>query len=345
MFTTLLTSLLLLLPGAATAMEVTASEQNTALRIALMGDINGRYGSTEYPLLSQQWLQLTLERQPQLILSIGDVIAGQKKELSSHQVNRMWYAFEQYMLHPIQQQGGVWLPVIGNHDGSRALSPLGHYLFAMERQQAEQFWQRHRPQSSDLQLLDDSHYPFYYSLLWHDIAIVVIDASGATLSTAEQNWLTATLNASVVQDARFRLVVGHLPLVAVAEGRMQPGERLEQTEFLLDVMQTTKVDWYISGHQHAFYKAKLGHLGLLMAGGVPARRLLSASAPRHVMTMLHIGQEIRFKHWDLEHQQPFSLDELPPFIDAQPIPLWRWPKQSLTYEAGSNTTGKGPEIR
>ncbi|MDP4536653.1 metallophosphoesterase [Alkalimonas collagenimarina] len=310
------------------AKDSSTDEMTSSVRIAIVGDINGAYGSTDYPALSYQLLDAVIQQQPDIILSVGDVVAGQKRSLTPGQLASMWQAFDEKMLQPMINQQSVWIPVIGNHDGSKAFNRLGKRLFAQERQLAERFWQSKRPSSPNLTWLDDAHYPYYFSLLWQDIAIIVIDASGAELSETEIQWLTTTLQSPAVQQARHRLVSGHLPLISIAEGRMAPGERLQDTESLIALFNRYQVDWYISGHQHAFYQAKIGKLGLLMAAGIPARPILTEANSYHVFSMIQIDSGVTLEHWDIQRQESFLLDKLPATIDSEPIPLRRWPQQS-----------------
>src|SRR5690606_37062824 len=92
--------------------------------------------------------------------------------------------------------------------------------------------------------------------------------------------------------ARLRLVVGHLPLVAVGEGRDRPGETITEAAALASLLGRHGVDLYISGHHAAYYPGRLGDLELLFAGGIGARRLLGDERPaRSTLTLIDIWHE------------------------------------------------------
>jgi hypothetical protein len=82
------------------------------------------------------------------------------------------------------------------------------------------------------------------------------------------HWLQKQLTGESARRAAFRIVLGHLPLFSVAEGRDRPGEVLAGTDSLVALLQGLDVDMYISGHHHAYYPARRGRLELLHAGAV-----------------------------------------------------------------------------
>lgn len=297
---------------------------NAPLRVAIVGDINGSYGSEDYPTLSLKLRDKVLALKPDLVLSTGDVVAGQKRGLHPQRLHKMWQSFDHTFYQPLSEAGIVWLPVIGNHDGSKALNPLGQYLFQQDRQQAGSYWRNKQTSHPALTWLDKQYYPFVYSVLLADTALVVIDASGAELTATEWQWLKQQLASPAISRARHRLVVGHLPLFSIAKGREAAGERLAQTAALLQLFAEHQVSWYISGHQHAYYPARVKQLNLLMAGGIPARSLLGQTSAQPVLSLLSLSTPLAIQSWDLHTDTELQPDQLPAAIPALPYSISRW---------------------
>ena len=301
----------------------------TPLRVVIVGDINGSYGSEDYPALSLKLRDKVLALQPDLVISTGDVVAGQKRGLNPQRLNSMWQSFDHTFYQPLSEAGIAWLPVIGNHDGSKAFSPLGQYLFKQDRQQAAAYWQTKHPSHPALTWLDKQHYPFAYSALLDDTALLVIDASGSEFTTAEWQWLQQQLASSAVSHAKQRLVVGHLPLFSIAKGREAAGERLTKTDELLKLFSDYQVNWYISGHQHAYYPGRVKQLNLLMAGGIPARPLLGKDSAQSVLTMINLFAPLTIQSWNLHTDTELLPEQLPAAIPAQPYSISRWQTSSV----------------
>jgi hypothetical protein len=120
----------------------------------------------------------------------------------------------------------------------------------------------------------------------------------------------------------MRIVLGHLPLYGVAEGRNRPGEVLRDGERLREMLEAHGVHLYISGHHHAYYPAKRGNLHLLHSGGVGPRRLLGSDLPpRTTVTVMDLdlgGEEplIRYTTFDLAGFAEIDIDALPESIDG-----------------------------
>jgi hypothetical protein len=81
-------------------------------------------------------------------------------------------------------------------------------------------------------------------------------------------WLEAQLSSDVARASPFRIVLGHLPLHAVAEGRDRPGEVLDEPERLRALLERHGVHSYISGHHHAYYPGRRGTLEMLHTGAL-----------------------------------------------------------------------------
>jgi hypothetical protein len=220
----------------------------------------------------------------------------------------MWAAFEQQLLLPLRRAG---LPVaftLGNHDasGSRA---GGRYTFAEDRKAAERFW-RPRQDQLGLRFVDASRFPFAYSVRQADLFLLVWDASAPLLPAEQIAWAERSLASEAARSAQARLVLGHLPLQAIARGRENPGEVLQQADVLQRLLERGGASAYISGHHHAFFPGRSGQLDLLALGALghgPRRLLGSGQSPRHTLTLIDLfwPRDARPPHLhQLRHDQP-----------------------------------------
>jgi hypothetical protein len=139
--------------------------------------------------------------------------------------------------------------------------------------------------------VDSTHFPLYYSFRQGPVFVLVWDASFA--GTVEQlpmmEWVREQLAGEPARKARHRVVLGHLPLYAVAEGRNRPGEVLQEPDSLRRILERYNVHTYISGHHHAYYPGRRGALELLHTGALgqgPRPLLESSLPPRKTVTIL-----------------------------------------------------------
>ena len=264
------------------ASQPLASEQNRSqtqaepLRIGLISDLNRSYGSTSYGATVARGLNLLLQQKPDLVICAGDMVAGQKTSLTDRQLAAMWEGFETSVRGPLQAAGIPLLPAMGNHDASSQRSQ-GRWIYARERQQASRFWNRHRDALTP-GLTEAKNVPFQYAWRRPGLFIVVMDASSASVSRAQRQWLSRTLKSSQRQKNDLCLVVGHLPLTAFSQGRARAGECIHDAASLADELRQAQVDLLISGHHHAWYPAEALGLRLLSLGamGSGPRRLIGS---------------------------------------------------------------------
>jgi len=288
-------------------------------RLVAISDLNSGYGSTTYIAEVHRAVGLIPALAPDLVLCGGDMVAGQKLGLSATQLAAMWAGFDQQVLAPLRLAG---LPVaftLGNHDASGSRSG-GAYTFALDRQQAERFWMPRRNQLG-LQVVDASRFPFAYSLLQDDLFLLVWDASAAAVPAEQIAWAERSLASPAAQAAKLRLVLGHLPLQAIAQGRDRPGEALQGADQLQQLLERQRVQAYISGHHHAFFPGRSGGLDLLALGALgsgPRRLLGSSRPPRHTLTLIDLvwargGQPARavYTSYDMTSLQRIRPAELP----------------------------------
>jgi len=260
------------------------------LRLVLISDLNASYGSTHYIPEVGRAVALIPSLRPDLVLCAGDMVAGQKASLTNSQLKAMWEAFGRRILSPLRKAGLPFAPTMGNHDASASRSGV-RYLFERERQEAARFW-RQRQNALGLDFLDASGFPFFYSVLQDGLFALVWDASSALVPAEQVRWAERSLASPAARSARRRLVLGHLPLQAVARGRDDGGNVLNGADALRQLMERYGVSAYISGHQHAYYPARLGRLDLFQlgaSGSGPRALLQGGAAPFQTLTVLDLS--------------------------------------------------------
>lgn len=261
------------------------------LRMVVISDLNSAYGSTDYEPEVTRAIALIPGWQPDLVLGGGDMIAGQKASLTQAQIQAMWAAFDTHIGRPLRKNKLPFGFTIGNHDGSAALGGNGKPTFAQERQLAAAYW--NNPQHDPgLQFVDRAKFPFSYTFEKQGIFYLVWDASTAKISPDQLAWVKQSLASPKAQQAKLRIVIGHLPLYAVAVGRDKAGEILENPEQLRSLLERYRVHTYISGHHHAYFPGHRGDLELLHAGalgGGPRPLLNSQLPPQKTLTVVDVN--------------------------------------------------------
>jgi len=323
------------------------------LDVVVLADLNSSYGSTTYePEVARVIERLTDVWRPDLVLLAGDVVAGQKPELSDAEVSAMWAAFDSIVAQPLRRAGIAVAFTPGNHDAS------GHPGHERDRRLAERYWSGMGPDPGPdtgpatgpeagsetgpgaewgIEVLEGGRFPFRYAFTRDDVFFLVVDAStgGVPADTAQMAWIRDALASPEARDAGLRLALGHLPLYPVAEGRDRVGEFQTDGDALRAVLEDGDVAMYISGHHHAYYPGRRGDLALLHAGalGQGARRLLgdaagTSSAPPRTVTRLQLLpglDSIVERTWRVDGDRLTPLDpaSLPPRIDGPAGPIAR----------------------
>ncbi len=276
-------ALFLILSLAVGLARAASPDASASVTLVLISDLNEAYGSTTYSREVEAALRHIEKVRPDLVICLGDMVAGQKAQLTDEDLRAMWNGFDAAILHPLSRLGLPLAFTFGNHDGPDTPA------FARERRIAREFWQTRRP---PLAYVDATRFPENYTFMLGGLFIAVLDASTATLSQTQRDWLAAQMASETARTARLRLVLGHLPLYALAEGRNQPGDVLAGADQLHAWFCELGVDWYLSGHHHAFFPSRKGSLGMIGAGalgGGPRRLLGSARPPVKTITTLHLA--------------------------------------------------------
>lgn len=293
------------------------------VRLAVFSDINSAYGSTDYIQEVTDAVRLLPEWEPDLVLCAGDMVAGQKRSLTQAQIQAMWHGFDQFVYAPIRQAGLPFAFTLGNHDASSVISN-GGYVYALERNLAKAYWTDPN-RALGVDFVDRSGFPFYYSFVQNDIFHLVWDASSATISPQELAWAEQSLASEAAQQAKLRLVLGHLPFYAISQGRDTPGEFVSNGDQLRSQLESYNVHTYICGHHHAYYPGRVGNLRFLHCGALgsgPRTLLGSTTAAMHTLTILDItfdptaanGASVVYTTYDITSRQEVLPTQLPESI-------------------------------
>lgn len=231
--------------------------KNKALKVLVISDLNDSYGSVAYSKEVHEVVQKIAEIKPDLILCGGDMVAGQKASLTVANLEEMWRSFDQSVLSPIHDLGIPFGFTMGNHDAS----PNYHN----DRQVASAFWKENQSKVN-LTFVDSTYFPYYFSYIRNNVFFISWDASSAHIPAEVKVWMKQQLDAPIAQNARGRIVLGHLPLYAIVQSKNKKGEVLNEADETLAFLKENQVDMYISGHQHAYYPASKETVTLLNCG-------------------------------------------------------------------------------
>jgi 3',5'-cyclic AMP phosphodiesterase CpdA len=234
------------------------------LRVVVISDLNGSYGSTDYEASVHAGVAAVIERAPDLVLSTGDMVAGQQAGLD---YAAMWAGFHAAVSDPLMAAGLPFAVTPGNHDAS------GYPAFLDERELFVDEWQARKPA---LEYLDDSAFPLRYSFVAGAALFVALDDTTIGSLAAEQMaWLEEQLVAGADQPAK--IVFGHVPLWAFAQGRE---DEIIGDPALESLLVEHGVDLFVSGHHHAYYPGRRGDLRLVGTAciGAGPRALIGVDA-------------------------------------------------------------------
>ncbi|MXU66464.1 metallophosphoesterase family protein [Oceanomicrobium pacificus] len=251
-----------------------------SLRIAVVSDLNGSYGSVTYSDRVDAAIARIIELKPDLVLSTGDMVAGQRTPtLSASRVAEMWAAFHRHVSDPLAKAGIPFAVTAGNHDAS------GYPAFRAERERYAQEWRARKPA---LDYLPGGNYPFVYGFRFRDVIFVSLDATTVgKLSGDEMRWLDTALAA----PARARIAFSHIPLHPFAIGREREiiGDPLLESLF-----QTRDLSVHLSGHHHAYFpgwKDGVGYVSQACLGGGPRPLVGTGSRSPHGFTWMEIAAD------------------------------------------------------
>jgi len=290
------------------------------VRLVVISDLNTVYGSTDYPPAVDKGMALLPFWQPDMVVCSGDMVAGQSPTLTKPQIRAMWEAFDDHVARPLREANLPYGFTIGNHDASSARNVNGGFLFQQERDLAREYWKnpRHDP---GLTFIDRADFPFYYTFKQDDIFFLAWDGSSSYIPPEKLAWVEKALASPEAQNAKLRILLGHLPLYAVAVGRNQPGEVMNNAETLRAMLEKYDVHTYISGHHHAYYPGHRGDLQLLHMGilGSGPRPLIDSDLPpKKAITVLdidfHSPDKTTYATYDIQTLDLIEYEQLPRFL-------------------------------
>lgn len=289
------------------------------VRIVVISDLNSEYRALTYESQVYRAISLIPAWKPDIVLCGGDMVAGQDPFLKRPRIQQMWQAFDRYIAAPLRKAGLPFGFTLGNHDASGAQAIRGGFLYKQERELAAAYW-NDPIHSSGVQFVDRAGFPFYYSFAQNDIFYLVWDASTSRIPPDQRAWAEKALASPAARNAKLRIAIGHLPLYAVASGRDEPGEILDDADELRSLLERYNVHTYISGHHHAYYPAHRGKLQLLHAGALGAgpRVLIDgALRPWHPLTVIDIDLKTRtttYTTYDMATLKVFDIKQLPKLL-------------------------------
>ncbi len=284
------------------------------IRLIVISDMNSQYGATTYREEVKTAIKMLSDWQPDLVLCSGDMVAGQSLKLSRTEVQAMWKAFDQQVFQPIRSTELPFAFTMGNHDASSYKGLDRKFVYALDREVAKDYWNQ---QELGVQYIDRTGYPFHYSFQQDQIFYLVWDASSATVSDKEWAWAERSLASDAAQQAKMRIVVGHLPFYAVAQGRDRTGEILNRADELRAMLEKHHVHTYICGHHHVYFPGKAGEIDMLHAGALgsgPRSWLGSNAAPIQTLTVVDISLETQttaYTTYDMRSLEVVKTDQIP----------------------------------
>jgi len=223
-------------------------------RIAVISDINGRYGSTEYHPRLDAAINRIIELRPSVVISTGDMVAGQRPtpKLTPQELVAMWRSFHLRVRVPLEQAGIPLIMTPGNHDAS------AYPGYEHERQAYANYHQDH---PSSLTPQPGGQFPYYFAIEHQHVLLVSVDATRTgPLSPPQHEWLETQL-----QQPGAKILFGHLPLQPVARGRERDIVDDPDLEVLLGKY---SVAAYLSGHHHAWFPGHRRGVNMLSIGNL-----------------------------------------------------------------------------
>jgi len=313
-----------------------AQTKATVTRVVVVSDLNESYGSTRYSPEVDEAVRQTIELAPDLVISTGDMVAGQRLSppLDHDEVRAMWQAFDRHVTMPLARAGLPFAVTPGNHDASTGTS------FAVERELYRAQW---LPRKPALDFVDAADYPFNYAFRVHDTLFVSLDATHVGhLSTQSKRWLEQLLQQ---QGSKYqhRVVFSHVPLWPFAVGRER--DYLGDHE-LEAILQRGKVGVVLSGHHHAYYPGYKDGVRFVSQGclGAAPRALLGTSQPSsRTITVLELeaNGHVRIEAYGgkgFDRLVPRST--LPPKITAHGTTMVRDDLALKTLPAAASATAR-----
>ncbi len=247
------------------------------IRVVVISDLNGSYGSVSYEPRVSKAIDAIIDLKPDLVISTGDMVAGQRRpHLSESEVKAMWDAFHRTVTEPLEAAGIPLAVTPGNHDAS------AYSGFERERRLYEEAWLEHRP---DLSFVNEGDFPFHYAFDLGDVRFASLDATTVgALPDSQREWLRETMQGA----GPIRVVFSHLPLWPFAVGRES---EIIGDQRLVEVFTESEVDLHLSGHHHAYYPGEsegIAYVGQACLGAGPRALIGTTERSEPGFTILDI---------------------------------------------------------
>ncbi|MGJ8586189.1 MAG: metallophosphoesterase family protein [Marinosulfonomonas sp.] len=249
-------------------------------RVAVISDLNGSYGSTEYGPGITRAIDAIIALEPDLVLATGDMVAGQRRpHLNATEIRAMWDGFHKAVTDPLSKAGIPLAVTPGNHDAS------AYGGFEREREIFAEEWRARRPA---VQFVDAQNYPFHYAFDLGGVRFASLDITTlGTLDFGQDQWL-----ARVMSDGpKTRIVFSHIPFWPFAQGR--------ETEIVSDplaksLLSQTGIYMHLSGHHHAYFPGAsngIAYVSQSCIGASPRRLIGEADRSPRGFTIIDISPE------------------------------------------------------
>jgi hypothetical protein len=275
-------------------------------RVAIISDMNNSYGSTHYGKDVSLAIKRLKDINPDLVLSTGDMVAGQKAGLN---YQAMWDSFHEVVTLPLAESGIPFAVTVGNHDGS------AYPKFKNERDLFVEEWTKYKP---DVTFSSSENYPLFYSFELGDILFLSIDSTlVGPLSLLQLNFLDSEL--SKHSEKKFKAIFTHVPMFQFNQS--SPNESYFD-QHLFGLMQKHGVQLYLTGHHHAYYPGLYQGVHMVSQAclGAGAEKLIgmNTTSPRSI-TMIDFFEN-HFQIYALkapEFTEKMNHQELPQSISAK----------------------------
>jgi hypothetical protein len=279
-------------------------------RVAIISDMNNSYGSTTYGKEVSRAITKLKEINPDLVLSTGDMVAGQKAGLD---YQAMWNSFHEIVTLPLANANIPFAVTVGNHDGS------GYPKFKNEREIFSHEWTKYKPK---LVFSSDEHYPLFYSFELGDILFLSIDSTMVgPLALLQLNFLDSELSRHA--DKTFKVIFTHVPMFQFNQSG--PNESFFD-QILFGLLQKHGVQLYLTGHHHAYYPGFYQGMHFVSQAclGAGAEKLIGMATPSpRSMTMIDFYED-HFQIYALEapdFEKVINHNQLPPKIVSKNLSL------------------------
>ncbi len=289
------------------------SVEGEDLRIVVISDLNGSYGSVDYNSRIDVAISKISTMRPDLVLVTGDMVAGQKSGLN---YEAMWDGFHRTVTVPLSMASIPVFVTPGNHDAS------AYSGFEKERAIYKREWESYQSDyindSQEITKVDMSNYPFYYSFAFKNSLFISLDGTKTSeLDSAQKNWLLSQVKTDV--QYKNKVIFSHLPFHPVAQGRENDYIR-DASNSLYKELKASGVNLFLSGHHHAYYPGVYDGTRFVSQsclGSGPRKPISSSSVSKYSFTVVDFGEDIKVDAYDYpSFSRPVSRSSLPSRIKS-----------------------------